>query len=343
MEPFRKYPLAVDDPRRLIRDNSFAATAFDDDGIVLIRYKYNDIGLQYSPVKVAQYALSNYNMYLGTHHERYLSAFAKHAQWLVDAFVDKSQWGVWHFQFDFISQGSRCLKPWPSSMAQGLGISTLIRYHSLTEDVRALETARKALAAYDVTIADGGILRVDQRGLKWYEEFACPGSGTALNGFIFSLIGAKEWYDYTGDLDGLERFDSGIETLEQGMNDFELKLPLMRWTRHDNRFVIHSGGYHDLHVTQLRVLWELRRGDTTDFLYEYYRKWRSWRRTYGESCLFMLYQNYARGMRLSWRIWFDEIGDAQPRVTPRRYSLSPGSPGSNVLTARALSGFVEGR
>ncbi len=296
MEPPRKYPLVPDDPQQLARDDTFAATTFDEEGIIIVHYRFKDIGPQYNPVIVALHALSNYNAYREKSHEQNLDSFSKHARWLMDTFADKGKWGVWYYQFDFVSPGARCLKPWTSSMIQGLGMSTLIRYHSFTRDPRALEIARKALAAYDVPVDEGGILRIDKRGSEWYEEYPCPGSGTALNGFITSLIGAKELSDYAGDPEGLEKFNSGLKTLRLGLREFELRLPFRRWTRYDNLFIIHSGRkYHDLHVRQMKVLLELCEEEGNDFLREYYDRWSRWQRTYGKSRLYLPYQVLCRG------------------------------------------------
>jgi len=284
-------------------NDTFAVTGFDDEGIAVTNYRYHDIGPQYTPAQVALNALSTYNAYQEALEERHLNAFRKHAKWLIATFVDKGEWGVWHYRFDFISPSGRCVKPWASSLAQGLGISTLVRYDSLFREAKALDIARKALAAYDVPIDRGGVLRVDDRGLKWYEEYACPGAGSVLNGFIFSLIGAKEWYDYTGDPRGQEKFDSGMETLKRSIEAFELRLPLMRWTRYDNHFVIHSDKYHDLHVKQLQVLLELCAGRDTEFLRRHYDKWKSWQQRYGRSRLFPMYRMLCRGVTVAVSSW----------------------------------------
>lgn len=297
MKAFRKYPL-VPDPSEIIlkgKESTFASTTFefDDDGIIVTNYKHNNLGLQYNPVNIAQYAMANYNAYIETHNKHDFKTFFKHCKWLIEKFVDRGKWGVWYYNFDYKSPGCECLKPWVSSMAQGLGISALIRYHSLSDNQNALEIARKALAAYDIPISKGGVLRMDEKGLKWYEEYACLRMGTVLNGFIFALIGAKEWHDYTEDYDGLEKFNAGIDVLKQTIERFELKLPLMKWTRYDNKFKIHSGrNYHNIHVIQLKILFDM----TDDQFFKiYYQRWKDWQETYSKSFLFRPYQILCRG------------------------------------------------
>ena len=300
MKGFKKYPFISDYSKK-----AYSQATFDDDGIIVVDYKRNKLGVQYNPVTIAQYAMSNYNAYIETHSQQNLDEFSKHCNWLINNFVDKGEWGVWYYNFYHITPGFECLKPWVSSMAQGQGISALIRYHSLSDDQNALEIARKALAAYDIPVSKGGVLRVDEKGLKWYEEYACLRMGTVLNGFIFALIGAKEWHEYTGDYDGHKKFNAGIASLKQSIKNFELRLPLMKWTRYDNKFVVHSGrNYHDLHVRQLKTLYDL----TSDqFFYIYYHKWKDWQETYSKSFLFRPYQILCRGYRI-----------VMPKITKRK-------------------------
>ena len=296
MKAFRKYPLVPDDPSEIIlksKESTFASTTFDDDGIIVTNYRHNNLGHQYNPVDVAQYAMSNYNAYIETHNEQNCNIFYRHCKWLIKNFVDKGKWGVWYYNFDYKAPGVKCLKPWISAMMQGQGISTLTRYHSLTNDQNSMKIARKSLASYSIPITDGGVFRIDEKGLGWYEEYACPNAGTVLNGFIFALIGAKEWHDYTEDYDGLEKFNAGIDVLKQTIESFELKLPLMKWTRYDNKFLIHSGrNYHNLHVRQLKILFDM----TDDqFFNIYYQRWKDWQETYSKSFLFRPYQILCRG------------------------------------------------
>lgn len=159
MKAFRKYPLVPDDPSEIIlkgKGSTFASAIFDEDGIIVTNYRHNNLGHQYNPVNIAQYAMSNYNAYIETHNEQNCNIFYRYCAWLITNFVDKGKWGVWYYNFDYITPGFECLKPWVSSMAQGQGISALIRYHSLSDDQNALEIARKALAAYDIPVSKGG-------------------------------------------------------------------------------------------------------------------------------------------------------------------------------------------
>ncbi|MFQ5918818.1 MAG: D-glucuronyl C5-epimerase family protein [Thermoplasmata archaeon] len=291
-----KYPLTWDDPRRLIRDDSFGQTVFGEDGVVMFRYRAQGNVARHNPVTVAMYALANYNAHRDMGASRFLADFNLHVQWLLRSFTARGDWGAWYYEHDYTSPAGDCQAPWASSMAQGAGISALIRYHALTDESPALEVARRALGAYRVPIADGGVLYEDPDGLTWFEEYACPGGATTLNGFIIALLGAQELASHAGEEEGQELFETGLRTLETRLGDFELRLPFMRWSRYDNRDIVHAGRkYHGLHVRQLRVLADLVEGPEGAFLRRYLARWSHWQEVYGTSPLFRPYEVLCRG------------------------------------------------
>lgn len=266
----------------------------------MVRYRTTPRVLRHNPLTISLYALASYNAHQETRDPQHLEGFSLHAQWLLRSFTSRGDWGVWSYDFDFASPIGRCRKPWASSMAQGAGISALIRYHALTEEARALRVAREALGAYRVPIAEGGVLRVDAEDRVWFEEYACPGTATALNGFMTALVGAKELALYANDEAAEEVFALGLRTLESRLDDFELRLPFMRWTRYDDRDLVHAGReYHSLHIRQLRALADLTEGQHAELLREYNTRWGDWQERYGTSPLFRPYELLSRGWTLT--------------------------------------------
>lgn len=191
--------------------------------------------------------------------------------------------------FDYSASGYRCKKPWISMMAQGQAISVLIRSCSLSN----LNIAEKALKLYLVPQIEGGGLRTDNNSFYWYEEYPGSRNASALNGFIFALVGAGEMWEYSGSKLAKEIFDKGINTLKNCLSDFELILPFFKWSRYDDKLMIHSGRkYHELHVKQLRLLYELS-GESV--FQKYYKKWLEWQRRYGRSIFYGPYEIFCRG------------------------------------------------
>ena len=108
---------------------------YDANGIPMLNYK-GYIGLQYNPIAIAQYGLGNYNLWCDTHKESRFHKFITAADWLVDNLV-KNRHGisVWMHHFDFLYR-EILRAPWYSGLAQGQGISLLLRAHKETNDNR---------------------------------------------------------------------------------------------------------------------------------------------------------------------------------------------------------------
>ena len=147
----------------------FAAVAeewkgpFDEEGIPLTDYGAQ-FGIQYQPVGIAHYALGNWNLFLETGKERHRDEFLKISDWFCENLAIKGSFGVWEYLFDYPRFYLKA--PWPSAMAQGQGVSVLVRAYQLTRDKRYLECARLALASFEVPIEQGGSSSRNHLGSK---------------------------------------------------------------------------------------------------------------------------------------------------------------------------------
>jgi len=202
---------------------------FDEQGIPLRDYGGN-IGVQYQPVGIAQYALGNWDLWLETYDDQYRQKFFKIADWFCKNLVDKGDFGVWEYQFDYPRFHLKA--PWPSAMSQGEGISVLARAYQLTQDKRYLQCAQKALEAFKFPITRGGVRYQDEKGFVWYEEYPSPPPlepPHVLNGFIFALFGVYDFYKITGSDEALRLFMDGITTLKVNLWRYDLGF----WSRYD--------------------------------------------------------------------------------------------------------------
>lgn len=239
--------------------SSFALTkkpsdwrTFDNNGIYLTDYGGN-LGKQYNPVSISQYALINYNYYINMGELRYKNDFLKHADWLVKNQVITSQgFGIWQYNFDFKGNNYNCKKPWISAMAQGQAMSVLTRAYQLTQEEKYLKTAEKALGSFAVLDKDGGVRYIDNDGSVFYLEYACDTEPPArvLNGFIFSLLGLHDYYLTTGNRKALNFFEEGLSTLKTRLLDYDTG----KWTTYDLLGTKASEDYHRLHS---KLLYEL--------------------------------------------------------------------------------------
>jgi heparosan-N-sulfate-glucuronate 5-epimerase len=242
---------------RYVLDNYLTSTSpwklFDSEGVPLVNYGY-PIGIQYNPVTVSQYALANYHVYLATGNSSFRETFLVQADWLVKNAVQKGNFSVWEYKFDWSIY--TCTQPWVSGMAQGQGISVLTRAYFLTGNKTYLDVAQTAVDSFAVEMSTGGVRYTDSSGGVWYEEYADIGapSSKVLNGFIFALLGLYEYSFATNSSKGYTLFWQGVNTLAANVHRYDTG----SWSCYDllYRFSV-SVGYHLLHVDQLMTLYNL--------------------------------------------------------------------------------------
>jgi len=200
---------------------------FDEEGVPLTDYG-SHFGIQYQPVGIAHYALGNWNLFLETGKHQYKEQFLTIADWFCENLVIKQSFGVWEYRFDYPRFHLKA--PWPSAMAQGSGISVLLRAYQLTEDERYLECVELALASFEVPIDQGGVRYEDTQGFIWYEEYPSLISPPhVLNGFIFALFGLYDFYKITGSEEAHALLNEGIRTLKASLGQWDLGF----WSRYD--------------------------------------------------------------------------------------------------------------
>ena len=77
---------------------------------------------------------------------------------------------VWNHHFDWEYRDT--LKaPWYSALAQGQGISVLVRAYKESGEARYLEGARRAFASFQQPLDSGGVAFTDSAGDLWFEEY----------------------------------------------------------------------------------------------------------------------------------------------------------------------------
>lgn len=79
---------------------------------------------------------------------------------------------------------------WLSAMAQGHGMSVLVRAYLATGEINYLHNAELALNSFAVNASAGGVRNYVFDMYPWYEEYPTRDGGTfVLNGFLYALIG----------------------------------------------------------------------------------------------------------------------------------------------------------
>jgi heparosan-N-sulfate-glucuronate 5-epimerase len=234
--------------------------AYDAKGIPQLDY-HGDIGLQYNPIAIAQYGLGNYNLWHRTNDPDRRRKFFLIADWLCSN-LELNPQGllVWNHHFDWEYRDT-LRAPWYSALAQGQGISLLVRAHQESGDARYLEAAHCAYSAFEHPVENGGVAFTDKSGDLWFEEYiVCPPTHI-LNGFIWALWGVYDYHLATKNGAAQELYSRGVRTLLHNLARYDLGF----WSLYEQAGtrlpMVASSFYHQLHIVQLRVMYRLTRED----------------------------------------------------------------------------------
>ena len=248
---------------------------YDSGGIPLLDY-HGKIGLQYNPIAIAQYGLGNYNLFLRTGKEEYRTKFCAAADWLVDN-LDQNQSGLWVWNHYFDWEYRTTLKaPWYSALAQGQGISLLVRAYSETNREAYLNAAQQAFETFIKTTDEGGVTYRDKNGFTWFEEYIVSPPTHILNGFIWASWGVYDYFLTTGEQMAKELYNQAIRTLKDNVRHYDNGF----WSLYEQSGtwlkMVASPFYHSLHIVQLQILHKLT-GE--DIFLQYSRRWNNYRRS----------------------------------------------------------------
>jgi hypothetical protein len=228
--------------------------ARDANGVILARYSW---GTEYNPVTIEQAALRYYDRWLidTTDEKKAADHDAMFAQvnWLM---ANQSSDGRWFYQFRWGSQP----RPWWSGLAEGQGISVLLRAYSMTRDAAYLTAIARARATFERPQASLGV----QKSFSYkgtyvvYEEYLVGGCQNVLNGWMFALVALYEDAVYLDD--PMASWD--LMAADRGVGALRAMLPLYDsggWSYY-NRLSAASPGsyasshYHQVHIQELRFL-----------------------------------------------------------------------------------------
>jgi len=184
--------------------------------------------------------------------------------------------------------------PHISGIAQGEGISVLLRAYQLTGDSAYLEGAHRAYRGLLIPLEEGGAAW-SKGGLLFFEEVPSLPPTHILNGNIYALFGVLDYYRVTRDPEAGEVFSRGIATVRERLPGYDQWF----WSRYDDRATGWSGSaephYMAVHAKQLHVLYAL----TGDAVYKHYEvRWEGLLRDSWPPLVYTLARQYYRARRL---------------------------------------------
>ena len=248
---------------------------YDSAGIPMLDY-HGRIGLQYNPIAIAQWGLGNYNLFLRTHDEQRKRKFLAASDWLC-GHLEQNRFGAWVWNHHFDWEYRTPLKaPWHSGLAQGQGISLLVRAYRETGNRAFLETADRAFTSFLKPTNEGGVIFCDERGAVWIEEYIVSPPTHILNGFLWAAWGVYDYYLASKNSLAQNLFAKAAQTLRDNLDRYDLGF----WSLYelsDTRLpMVASAFYHRLHVVQLRIMHSLT-GD--EIFARYADRWENYGRS----------------------------------------------------------------
>lgn len=217
----------------------------------------------YFSIAIFQYGLAAYDLFLLSNKSD-SSMFDKAlscANWAIDNQQEDGSWVTFAYE----------TPDYPySAMAQGEGISLLLRVYQETKEEKYLDAAKKAKEFMLLSFEEGGPTKYDGSDVYLYE---CPKDPLILNGWIFSLWGLMDYCKILDDSNVKEVLDKTLSTLEKRLPDFNLSY----WSMYEDGKRISSPFYHKLHVAQLNVMYDLTGKDVfkkyADLWHKYEKNW----------------------------------------------------------------------
>lgn len=231
----------------------FSTYRYDDQGLPQVPYG-PPIGLRYNPITIAQFGLFHLQRFDRSANRVHREMAFRCGEWLVrNAVLREDGASVWVFDFDLPFYGPQA--PWISAMAQGEAISLLLRLASLDDRPRYVETACAAVRVLDLTVEQQGVLDHLAEEYIFFEEYPTRPASHVLNGHIFALLGAHDFFLFSGRPEDKERLQRSLQTLLHRWQDFDVGY----WTRYDLHpsARLASRMYQEVHVRQMLLLGRL--------------------------------------------------------------------------------------
>lgn len=251
------------------------AGLYDANGIPMLDY-HGQIGVRYNPIAIAQYGLGNYNLFARDKSVERRTKFLAASNWLV-ANLERNAHGVWVWNHHFDWEYRDTLKaPWYSGLAQGQGISLLLRAHNATGDAIYWDAAQRAFQSFLLPVKEGGVLYVDEQGDPWIEEYLVDPPTHILNGMIWALWGVYDYVLARQDPEARNLFQRVTNTLSKNLERYDLGFWSLYEQSGTRLKMVASPFYHRLHIVQLRIMHRLT---GRDIFLDYAQRWEVYMRS----------------------------------------------------------------
>lgn len=235
--------------QKVLRGDSF----LDENEIPFL--EHSDGSHVQMPTMIFQYGLGAYDLWLLEKKEIYKEKVKKCADWACEK---QEANGAWNNFFYIYPENPYC------AMAQGEGISLLIRAYKLFGDECYFESAQKAKQFLLSDCKDGGVTRYTASSVILLEYTHLP---VVMNGWIFALWGLYDYTLLTNDSSVNDIYNKSVITLTEMLPQFSFSY----WSKYDLDGMIASPFYHHLHIAQMEAMEIITKNAVFG---EYAKRWR---------------------------------------------------------------------
>ncbi len=214
---------------------------FGEEGLSLPKVEVGAGKEIYLPTAVFQYGLGSYDLFLESKDEIMRQRMLACADWALDNQESNGGWKVFEYENEE--------QPY-SSMTQGEGASLLLRAYNETGNEKYFSGAKRAVYFMIIPIEEGGTAKYLDDNIYLYEYTYAP---LILNGWIFSYWGLRDYCIVSSDQEILNICNKTLETIIRKLPEFDLGY----WSKYDDGKIICSPFYHDLHIAQMKVMFDL--------------------------------------------------------------------------------------
>ncbi len=215
---------------------------FNEKGIYL--FKGYDGRWYLHALEIAQFALASWVAGVKTGMSIWFRKALIHCNWLVE---NQDSDGGWRMEHRNPAYSSLSV-PWPSALAQGFAISSLLRAYCVTLKKSYLISACRGCDFLEKKVENGGVKRFFGTAFI-YEEYPCFELNGVLNGYITCVLSIYELAKVVSGRYKKMLYDN-LENLLKILPMYDLGF----WTKYSLDGNIASGYYHRLVVLQLKVL-----------------------------------------------------------------------------------------
>ena len=218
-------------------------TILDEDGIPI---NTTIAGVKaYFPISIFQYGLGLYDLFLIEKQKEYLDKFLKIANWALE---NQEESGMW----DCFAKLKDKAHKTQSSMCQSQGTSVLLRAYIESKETKYFKAAKKAIDFMLKDVNEGGTCLYQNDNII-FQEYVSEYNLSVLNGWIFSIFGLYDYCLVEKEEKYKKILEKTILTLCKKLNEYDRKY----WSNYDLKNTIASPAYHNLHIMQLQLLYNI--------------------------------------------------------------------------------------